>query len=199
MRLDWSGRRCFVVGGGPSLRGFDWTRLRGELVLAINAAALYAPATACFAQDRRVAEQLFPARGWPACPVYWPRLVGADTRPAPGGVVELRGVDGPLGHGPWSRAWPEIVWSSHAGPAALNLAQIFGASRIYLLGFDYSRTHGANFHDEYVILDDDSDDPFSVWRRDLERYASCVPEARLVGPSTLSCFERVSLEEALRE
>ena len=35
---DWSGERCFIVGGGPSLRGFDWGRLRGERVIAVNRA-----------------------------------------------------------------------------------------------------------------------------------------------------------------
>lgn len=199
MRLDWSGRRCFVVGGGPSLRGFDWDRLRGERVLAINASALYAPATACLALDRRVVEDLFRATGRPECPIFWPRLVGADDRPAPAGVVEIRGVDGPLGRGPWSGTWPEVAWSSHAGPVALNLAQLFGPSRIYLLGFDYARDLGANFHREYAIWDDDPADPFPVWRRDLERFAHHVPETRIVGRSALECFERVTLEEALHE
>ena len=27
----WAGRRCFIVGGGPSLKGFDFRRLKGEL------------------------------------------------------------------------------------------------------------------------------------------------------------------------
>lgn len=27
---------CFIVGGGPSLKGFDWSKLNGKFVIAIN-------------------------------------------------------------------------------------------------------------------------------------------------------------------
>ena len=32
----WKGRRCFIIGGGPSLRGFDFSSLKGELVIGVN-------------------------------------------------------------------------------------------------------------------------------------------------------------------
>ena len=32
----WSGHRCFIVGGGPSLKDFNWGGLNGELVITIN-------------------------------------------------------------------------------------------------------------------------------------------------------------------
>jgi hypothetical protein len=32
----WKGERCFVIGGGPSLKGFDWSLLDGEKVIATN-------------------------------------------------------------------------------------------------------------------------------------------------------------------
>ena len=49
---SWSGRRCFIVGGGPSLKGFDFERLRGERVIAINKAFYDVPfADIVFAMD----------------------------------------------------------------------------------------------------------------------------------------------------
>jgi len=42
----WKGRRCFIVGGGTSLKGFDFSQLRGELVIAVNRAMEYVPDTA---------------------------------------------------------------------------------------------------------------------------------------------------------
>ena len=40
----WSGEPCFVVAGGPSLRGFDFERLRGRgRVIAINRAFEFIP------------------------------------------------------------------------------------------------------------------------------------------------------------
>ena len=34
----WAGRRCYIIGGGSSLKGFDWELLRGEAVLGCCAA-----------------------------------------------------------------------------------------------------------------------------------------------------------------
>lgn len=34
---EWRGQRCFVIGGGPSLRGFDFNRLKGHgRIIACN-------------------------------------------------------------------------------------------------------------------------------------------------------------------
>jgi len=32
----WSGRTIYILGGGPSLADFNWERLRGERVIAVN-------------------------------------------------------------------------------------------------------------------------------------------------------------------
>lgn len=39
----WPGETAFVIGGGPSLRGFDFDRLRDRNVVAVNAAFIDAP------------------------------------------------------------------------------------------------------------------------------------------------------------
>src|SRR3972149_821520 len=40
----WRGERCFIIGGGPSLAGFDFERLRGQgRIIAVNKAYLDAP------------------------------------------------------------------------------------------------------------------------------------------------------------
>ena len=50
---SWAGRRCFIIGGGPSLKGFDFERLRGERVIAINKAFYDVPfADIVFGMDR---------------------------------------------------------------------------------------------------------------------------------------------------
>lgn len=39
----WPGETCFIVCGGPSLRGFDFKRLRGRKVIAVNSSIFSAP------------------------------------------------------------------------------------------------------------------------------------------------------------
>ena len=40
---SWKGQRCFIIGGGPSLKGFDFKQLKGEKIIAINKAFVDAP------------------------------------------------------------------------------------------------------------------------------------------------------------
>ena len=41
---EWRGQRCFVIGGGPSLRGFDFNRLKGQgRIIACNKSFLDVP------------------------------------------------------------------------------------------------------------------------------------------------------------
>jgi hypothetical protein len=40
---DWSGEECFVVCGGESARHYDWNRLRGRRVIAINSSFASVP------------------------------------------------------------------------------------------------------------------------------------------------------------
>src|ERR1017187_6377563 len=35
---SWLGKRCFIVGGGESVKGFDFNRLNGEHTIGINKA-----------------------------------------------------------------------------------------------------------------------------------------------------------------
>lgn len=34
---------CYVVGSGPSLRGFDYESLRGQKIIAVNSAVRFVP------------------------------------------------------------------------------------------------------------------------------------------------------------
>jgi len=41
---EWHGQRCFIIGGGPSLRGFDFERLKGQgRIIVCNKAFLNIP------------------------------------------------------------------------------------------------------------------------------------------------------------
>jgi len=50
----WTGRRCFIIGGGPSLKGFNFSRLKGELVIGINRAFEFCDCDIIFAMDAQV-------------------------------------------------------------------------------------------------------------------------------------------------
>ena len=35
---EWAGQRCFIIGGGESLKDFDFSKLKNELVIGVNLA-----------------------------------------------------------------------------------------------------------------------------------------------------------------
>jgi hypothetical protein len=49
----WKGERCFIIGGGPSLKGFDWSLLDGEKVIATNRGYQYCNPDIILGCDRR--------------------------------------------------------------------------------------------------------------------------------------------------
>lgn len=132
--MTWTGRPVLLVGGGPSLRGFDFNRLRGRgaVVVGINDAMLHVPwadavlsidtawlvqrqsAFLRFAGERiAIVPGSFDRSGWPG--VTW-----LDRRPVPG-----------LSHMP-----DAVCTGENSGYAALGLAVARGADPIGLLGYD---------------------------------------------------------------
>jgi hypothetical protein len=161
----WSGRRCFIVGGGPSVANFPLDKLKGELTIGINKAFFAFDPTIIFSMDMR----------------FWQWIENADGRN--GFTPEIRDKFRNYSHG--LKVWlnvvntilpPDIIgvpscgdcWGSNlhdgighgknSGFAALNLAYLLGANPIYLVGYDM---HGENkvqkwFHDGYPIVTSDS-------------------------------------------
>lgn len=151
----WKGRRCFIVGGGPSLRGFDFSQLKGELVIAVNRAFEKVDAAVMISQDERLwgwietgelgeeSKKRFDAfKGLKV----WLNLHGF---PFPEDICILE-----------STKKREMCFScqdglpsaSNSGLNALCLAVCLGASPIYLLGFDMKGEKGkaAWWHDGYI-------------------------------------------------
>lgn len=141
----WTDRTAFVLAGGPSLRGFDFDRLRGREVIAVNAAGYEAPwAPVLFFGDNAWGEANQPLVG------SWPGLVcTVSLRSAERGaavrLVQVVDID---------RGFPTrglVRRGRSSGHTAVALAIAMGAARVVLLGFDMrsddeGRTH---YHDRY--------------------------------------------------
>lgn len=142
---EWAGQTAFILGGGPSLRGFDAEVLRGRKIIAVNNSWEMAPWS----------EVLY------FCDEKWWRWHGDKVTigfcgryivtPAFAGplvktlrLVNLSGLDRD----------PTAVRSGHnSGYQAINLAYHFGARRIILLGIDMTTApDGAtHYHEGHPI------------------------------------------------
>jgi hypothetical protein len=96
-----------------------------------------------------------------------------------------------------------IHWGANSGYQAINLAYLWGARRIILLGYDCKRIEGKShwFGEHQNGLS--RNHPLDTWRRNFPQLAAdlkaegvevlnCSPD------SALDCFEKVELATALR-
>ncbi|HPT36436.1 MAG TPA: hypothetical protein PK309_07900 [Bacillota bacterium] len=193
----WEGADVFIIGGGPSLRSFDWTKLIGRKTIGCNDAFRLGPdvCAACIFGDlrwfnvHRKALQEFPN------PVY-------TNQPS---LHDGKGV-------PWLRTLPRkpkglhkdaLGWGCNTGCSAINLALLLGARRVFLLGFDMQVLDGkTNWHDANISKPTDA-----TYKNYQKGFAAIAKDLPVVFPgccvyncgkeSRLQVFPKVDLEAAL--
>ncbi|MHA2023966.1 MAG: hypothetical protein ACTSWQ_09930 [Candidatus Thorarchaeota archaeon] len=145
-----SGRECFIVGGGPSLKGFDFNLLVGKEVIVVNKAIIHVPGAKYFVTVdytflRKVnfSKLLTPSisKVFIAC-LHFDYIVEkggmiVDTRSNTvydlsdfDVVVKSRQAEG------FGYRFFDFRNGYNSGYCALQLAVILGYKRINLLGFD---------------------------------------------------------------
>jgi hypothetical protein len=196
---QWRSQPCFILGGGPSLTGFKFDRLRGRRTIAINRAFEYAPfAEILFSMDSTFYQWVLKYRGgaffaFPGIRVFLDSLnfpYGAEVH-----YIRNAGVQG------FPKSLTTGIYSANnSGYGALQIAICLGAQPIYLLGFDMNNS--AHFHNGYP-------GKFSapVNKSFKQGYEALAPALRQKGirvvnlnpGSHLRCFEFGNLEEVLND
>lgn len=152
----WKGRRCFIIGGGPSVDKLDLSLLQGELVIGIN----------------RAYEKITPSILYGVDPQLWGWAELGKL-----GEESKRKFSEYEGYKVWmalTEAYPpdfylidvdksesykigstkRLEFNGNSGYGAINLAAALGANPIYLIGFDM---HGDKqgkqkwWHDGYPL------------------------------------------------
>lgn len=145
----WEGLDAFIIGGGHSLREFDFDLLKHEHVIGCNNAYQFGPeiCNICIFGDRTWLDhhknrlQNYVDKGG--------FVVTNDTHLANTGLPWLH----------WTRRrvrglhLDALGWNRNTGASAINLGLLLGAVNVYLLGFDRTidKVKGPNWHTE--ILD----------------------------------------------
>lgn len=151
---SWAGQPCYVVGGGPSLRGFDWNLLRDKPnIIVINLAFRKVPWSPIqFTEDarfmRRFGKELSGFSGLK----IWHIGIGThvdDIQEAIKNDSELLTLYETKEGKYWSTSFLDgLSSSSNAAVGAINVADLLGADPIYLMGID-CKAEGhdmGNFH-----------------------------------------------------
>ena len=141
----WLDETVYLIGGGPSLKGFQWDALLGKKTIAINRAVQFWPkADAVYWTDSRVymwyKNDIDKFKGLKYTLKAGNHYSGKVNVLKKGAKFGLESSRDSLAHG------------NNSGYAAINLAVHLGAKRIILLGYDMGN-EGSNshFHDGYPV------------------------------------------------
>lgn len=141
---SWLGKPAFLIGGGPSLKGFDWRRLKGKRTIGINRAFEKFDPTIIFSMDTRYLD-------WVERNVYGHAVKMKLLKSAAYKVWQCTYIASLPAFIFIVKVWRDYQQGARAftssmkdglghgdnsGYAALNLACCLGANPIYLLGFD---------------------------------------------------------------
>lgn len=141
---EWDGQDAFVIGGGPSLRGFHWPLLEGKNVVGCNTAFTLGPdvcPTVVFGDLifwERHKRQLMEFKG---------RVVTncRQLYNTTANILTMKRERHGLHHN-------ALGWNMNTGASAINLCLILGAKRVFLLGFDFKPDEGGcpNWHKNQI-------------------------------------------------
>lgn len=144
LERDLVGRSVYILGGGPSLRGFDFESLRGcGHVVAVNDAIFAAP----WADTAITIDIIWLANRVNALRHFDGEMIAAvpdDFEPVDAPVRYVLRRPGAM----VSERMGIVYTGDNSGFAALGMAIMRGASRIALLGYDM--TAPGHFHAGYT-------------------------------------------------
>ena len=198
----WNDRPVAIIGGGPSLAGFNFERLRGRFhVLAVNASIWTLPwADAGFSLDGRLFGSWWNKLSTAKYQIYWalhPQALGRLTDPA-ANVTSIK-----LLPGTGLSQDPAAVFGGTSGFGALNLTYLKRAKDVRLFGFDYQAS-GVVWHYNEELYDDHRQQQPDNWRAWAAEFAFISPQLKSAGirvvnaspHSLIDCFDVVTLDQA---
>lgn len=193
----WQGEDAYVVGGGNSLRHFDWGLIRGRNTIGCNSAYVLGPEI--------IKIVLFGDSRW------WEEIGHKGTESYGGLVVSCSPR---LVHSkcPWLLTMErhekvglgktKLGWHGNTGAAAINLALILGAKRVFLLGFDMrmGEGHKPNWHD--LRYEKGKPEVYNRFVHEMRHIPRTLPETfpgceiiNVTDDSELNLFPKVSIAE----
>ena len=212
----WDGEPCFIVGGGPSLKDFDWTKLEGRKTIGINRAFERFEPTIIFSMDKQflgwimgdkyaqfVSDGTETKKKFLASKAYKVWLC-TETIEFTKDLFIIRTAKNyfyGLNNFTLQSMRDGLCHGDNSGYAALNLAVCLGANPIYLLGFDCKHENGrSHWHDGHIRKQEEKSAIKWVKRFKVAAEKLAMTDFRVVNlnpDSALECFEKMRPEEIL--
>lgn len=187
----WKGQRAWVIGGGPSIKKFDFQILKGEKVITTNVAYLKAPFAdiEVFMDFTTFYRWLMLGKYGPGSLKIWNDLkykvhIDLSGRILPGCYRIPTRVRSGL-----ARGIKSVYHGNNVGYAGLQVAVALKANPIYLLGFDFchigskkDNTRETHFHNFYPERQ-----PLDVIEGYMWQFRKLVPDLNRRGIQVFNC------------
>ena len=164
---------CFVIGGGPSLNGFDFTSLNGCDTIAVNKAVEYLPNPTYFITtdysyfvkaslpisqiNQKVYKSYFIANmSHSYMKIKNNQVVDTRRNFVYEDLYQYDGVIKSYNKTGFGSTVNEFSHGENSGHCGIQLALLLGYKKIYLLGFDLNNEGVTHFHQSYREIDQES-------------------------------------------
>lgn len=190
----WQHQDACIIGGGSSLRNFNFDQIKGRNVIGCNDAYRLGASivTICLFSD----SSFFHRSKWDL-----EKFEGLVVTCAPGLLnYNLSWLLQIPRHRHGLHVGPMIGWNCSTGAAAVNLAISLGAVRIFLLGFDMTRQQDgrSHWHGYGRVVQDTTYQRFIQGFASIHRELPKFPGVRVFnvtdGSSKLPFFPRMSFD-----
>lgn len=166
----WQGEDVFIIGGGSSLKYFNWNLLRNELTIGCNSAFTLGSkiCKVCIFGDlkwfKKFKDEFETFQG--VIFTNNPQLVHSELD----WLWTMRREN----HGLHKEA---LGWNACTGALAINLALLLGAKRVFLLGFDMAldKVGKPNWHTQ-PLIDRPRNEIYDKFVRGMKRVAADLPK-----------------------
>jgi hypothetical protein len=212
---SWRGKRCFIIGGGESLKGFDFNLLENELTIGINKAfQVYDKFTINYAMDSTLYDLMkkgeYDKLNEPKLWDKWLAFKGVRVFLTPMEIkkfgVEVYLVRKVIVSSFNREDLDNGIWGGkNSGMGAISLAIALGSTEVYLLGYDCQAKETTHWHSGYEPNRDiiQFNQKLATYKEELE---GMVPQINILGvkiyntnsDSALKCFSFVNINEVLK-
>ena len=191
----YKGEIIYIIGGGPSLKDFNWDLLKGKRVIAINKAYQFYDADVVYWTDSRF-------YNWNKDELDALTAIKYTIQPS-ANQKDVNVIKRGMQHGLETNP-SMLAHGDNSGYAAINLAYHLGAKQIVLLGYDMGNVNGeSHFHDGYQVSATADATYENRFMKGFPYLADMLKEIGInvwnVSPiSKLTCFQRLTIQQALR-
>lgn len=190
----FKGDDVFLVGGGPSLHGFDFNRLNKKRVIVLNHSYLYCKHEILIYLDNKFVGETR-ERGHDLA--NWPQKVvtGPQGGIGSGKSVTVLGYADKLSKQHW-KAYGKM----QAGVFGINVGLLGNPQRIFLLGFDARFMNGMGhfYSDKWKhARDSGGESCYSQNAKYYDEYRTCENIYNCSGASLIKTFPYMNIDEIL--